>query len=160
MKTTLTLAIFFISFTASSQRLMTSVISSFGGSTNNSGLYLSQTAGQQGRIDATNSGSLNLQQGFEKHFFLNIGLGYQSQKIELSLYPNPNQGNFFLSSNQRDLNAYTVAVYNTFGKLIFETQLSYLNSSEISLPFIASGTYLVRVSTPDGSLGNSKFVKY
>jgi len=38
MKTALTLAIFFISFTASSQRLMTSVISSFGGSTNNSGL--------------------------------------------------------------------------------------------------------------------------
>ena len=160
MRLTITILITLISLTASSQRLMSSVISSFGGSTSSSGLYLSQTAGQEGRIDAANSGSLNLQQGFEKHFFLKLGHGNQLQKIELSLYPNPNQGNFYLSSNQTEFNAYSVGVYNTFGKLIYEAQLSYLNSSEITLPFIASGTYLVRVSSPDGRIGNSKFIKY
>lgn len=161
MKLALTSIIILISFTVSSQRLMGSVISSFGGSANNSGLYLSHTAGQQGRVDAANNGSLNLQQGFEKHFFSLYGFGYLPQLIDVSLYPNPNRGNFYLTSNQRELNEYNITVYTTFGKLIFETQLNELNRSRISLPqSIASGTYFVKVSTPKGSIGNSKFIKY
>ena len=150
----------FLTLTASSQRLSSSVISSFGGSMSKSGLYLSHTAGQEGRVDAKNNGSLNLQQGFEKQMISLFGIRNQFQLIDFSLFPNPNRGEFSLSSNQREMNDYNLSVYSVFGKLIYQTNLNYLNQSKVSLPFIASGTYLVKISTPNGGIGNSKFIKY
>ena len=160
MKIILSLLFVLSSIFVSGQSLRSSVISSFGGSVSRSGLYLSHTAGQEGRVDSKNNGSLNLQQGFEKQMISLFGIRNEFQLIDFSLFPNPNRGEFSLSSNQREMNGYNLSVYSVFGKLIYQTNLNYLNQSKVSLPFIASGTYLVKISTPNGGIGNSKFIKY
>jgi len=160
MKIIVALLFVLSSIFVSGQSIRSSVISSFGGSLSKSGLYLSHTAGQEGRVDAKNNGSLNLQQGFEKQMISLFGIRNQFQLIDFSLFPNPNRGEFSLSSNQREMNDYNLSVYSVFGKLIYQTNLNYLNQSKVSLPFIASGTYLVKISTPNGGIGNSKFIKY
>lgn len=160
MKIITVLTLFFLALTASSQRLSSSVISSFGGSVSKFGLYISHTGGQEGRVDAKKNGSLNLQQGFEKQMLSFFGIRNEFQLIDFCLFPNPNRGEFSLSSTNREFNNYILSVYSVFGKIIYQTNLNYLHQSEISLPFIASGTYLVKISTPNGAIGNSKFIKY
>ena len=160
MKIIVALLFVLSSIFVSGQSIRSSVISSFGGSLSKSGLYLSHTAGQEGRVDAKNNGSLNLQQGFEKQMISLFGIRNEFQLIDFSLFPNPNRGEFSLSSNHREMNEYNFSVFSVFGKLIYQTNLNYLNQSKVSLPFIASGTYLVKISTPNGGIGNSKFIKY
>ena len=62
IKLALNITLLFLTLTASSQRLSSSVISSFGGSVSKLGLYLSHTVGQEGRVDSKSNGSLNIQQ--------------------------------------------------------------------------------------------------
>ena len=99
MRSLLILSLFIISLSASSQRLMSSTLSSFGGSTNTKGIYLSHTAGQEGRVDAKKKDNLSLQQGFEKNIF---SLGKKktlSNKIEFELFPNPTRREFTIQTN-------------------------------------------------------------
>ena len=161
MKSQISLLLLFISLSVSSQRLMSSTLSSFGGSVTQSGVYLSHTAGQEGRVDAKKKDNLSLQQGFEKNVFLlgkNITL---SNKIEFDLFPNPTRGDFTIQTNITEEDYLDLTIYSLAGKLLYTNQYQKFNSIQVSLPIsLASGTYLIKLTTPSGKLGNSRFIKY
>ena len=161
MKTQLTVLLLLISLSASSQRLMSSTLSSFGGSSNTSGVYLSHTAGQEGRVDSKKKDNLSLQQGFEKNLFSFGRKMTISNKIEFDLFPNPTRSEFTIQTNLADEEYLDLTIYSLAGKLIHTHQYPTYNSIQVSLPHsLASGTYLIRLSTPSGKLGNSRLIKY
>ena len=161
MKTQLTVLLLLISLSASSQRLMSSTLSSFGGSSNTSGVYLSHTAGQEGRVDSKKEEDLSLQQGFEKNIFSFGRKTTLSNKIEFELFPNPTRSEFTIQTNLTKEEYLDVTIYSLAGKLLFTHQYQKFNSIQVFLPIsLASGTYLIRLSTPSGKLGNSRLIKY
>ena len=157
----LTLLLFITSFSVSSQRLMSSTLSSFGGSSSKSGVYLSHTAGQEGRVDSKIEDNLSLQQGFEKNVFSFGRKMTISNKIEFDLFPNPTRSEFTIQTNLTDEEYLDLTIYSLAGKLLYTNQYPTYNSIQVSLPTsLASGTYLIRLSTPSGKLGNSRLIKY
>ena len=161
MKRHLTLILLLISLSASSQRLMNSTLSSFGGSTNTSGVYLSHTAGQEGRVDAKKKDNLALQQGFEKNIFSFGNTKTLANKIEFDLFPNPTRREFTIQTNLTEEEYLDLTIYSLAGKLLHTHQYQEYNSIQVSLPTsLASGTYLIRLSSPSGKLGNSRLIKY
>ena len=161
LKAHVTVSLFLITLSASSQRLTSSTLSSFGGSTNAKGVYLSYTAGQEGRVDAKKKDNLALQQGFEKNIF---SLGKKktfSNKIEFELFPNPTRSEFTIQTNLTEEEYLDMSIYSLAGKLLYTTQYEKYNSIQVSLPTsLSSGTYLIKLSTPSGKLGNSRLIKY
>ena len=161
MKIQLTLLILLITLSASSQRLMSSTLSSFGGSTSTQGIYLSYTAGQEGRVDANKKDNLALQQGFEKNIFSFAKKITLSNKIEFELFPNPTRSEFTIQTNLKVEDYLDLTIYSLAGKLLYTNQYQKYNSIQVSLPLsLASGTYLIKLSTPSGKLGNSRLIKY
>ena len=157
----LTVLSLIISLSASSQRLMSSTLSSFGGSMNTSGVYLSHTAGQEGRVDAKKKDNLALQQGFEKNVFSFGRKITLSNKIEFELFPNPTRSEFTIQTNLTEEEYLDLSIYSLAGKLLYTNQYQNYHSIQVSLPTsLASGTYLIKLSTPSGKLGNSRLIKY
>ena len=159
-----TILVTFLTFASSitfSQTLSRSVISSFGGSSSQSGLYVSHTAGQEGRVDSKKEENLSLQQGFEKNIFSFAKKITLSNKIEFQLFPNPTRREFTVQTNLTEEDYLDVTIYSLAGKLLHTTQYPTYNSIQVTLPTsLASGTYLIRLSTPSGKLGNSRLIKY
>ncbi|MDB9932881.1 T9SS type A sorting domain-containing protein [Flavobacteriales bacterium] len=159
-----TILVTFLTFASSitfSQTLSRSVISSFGGSSSQSGLYVSHTAGQEGRVDSKKEENLSLQQGFEKNIFSFAKKITLSNKIEFQLFPNPTRREFTVQTNLTEEDYLDVTIYSLAGKLLYTTQYPTYNSIQVTLPTsLASGTYLIRLSTPSGKLGNSRLIKY
>lgn len=68
---------------------------------------------------------------------------------ELSIYPNPTSGNLFIRSNVSGLEAITIEIYTSMGKLIYSDQDNFSSSKNtISLNIYqyTSGTYFVRIT--------------
>jgi hypothetical protein len=61
------------------------------------------------------------------------------------IYPNPSNGTFINNSTK-----YSIEVYSIIGQKIFSAENT--TKSEITIPNIARGTYLVRISTNQESV--------
>ena len=92
-----------------------------------------------------------IQQDFDgQQSFSNIEVVTFSQKSEpgFQLFPNPNRGTFFLSSNQMNQGSpLTISIFNPLGKLVLQKQVT-LNSSpyELNLPAtLENGVYFLNV---------------
>ncbi|MFV8270460.1 endonuclease [Flavobacterium sp. GT2N3] len=66
---------------------------------------------------------------------------------DIALYPNPSYGNFSINNSN---NVYSIEIYSIIGQKIFEEKDS--TKSEITLPNITKGTYLVRVTIDSNSV--------
>jgi len=65
----------------------------------------------------------------------------------IAIYPNPSNGTFFVNNANR---MYSIAVYSLIGQKIYAEE--NCTNSEIRVPNIAKGTYLVRVSMDSDSV--------
>jgi len=76
-----------------------------------------------------------------------INNGVQAEKMKVSIYPNPNQGNFNLSINTSKTGTYEVSIADIFGRTIYR-QKEILSFGDNVLPLIVkkSGTYLITIS--------------
>ena len=68
-----------------------------------------------------------------------------SQKVEVTLYPNPSNGNITFQTNN-DL-SYNITVYNLLGEKVFESNIS--NKQTINLNHLSSATYIVHIHNND-----------
>lgn len=73
------------------------------------------------------------------------------------LYPNPNNGTFFINTNQADIENLDVGLYDIFGKLIYQTKVN-TSTFEISIPNLKSGVYLLKLNS-NTFIKTLKFIK-
>ncbi len=69
--------------------------------------------------------------------------GLDGTEIDMTVYPNPNDGTFKLAAVNTD-GEYDVEVYNYVGQLVYKTTDS-ANVTEITIPSATSGIYFVRL---------------
>lgn len=86
--------------------------------------------------------------------------GISSNSGHISVYPNPNNGQFNLESTF-DNGAYQVEIYNILGEKVYSTNLNTMNGgiSPINIGNQPNGIYLYRVITDSGELlGDGKLI--
>ncbi len=78
------------------------------------------------------------------------GLGIEEMNVyQLSIYPNPSQGDFSISFNANITESYTLKVYDEIGKLVYDESISNQNGKsvkEVKLGEVATGMYNVVLS--------------
>ncbi len=77
-----------------------------------------------------------------------IGVNDLDKEIGLTIFPNPNKGEFEIHTEQIATGA-EVEVWNTMGALIYTNELSSQNRLKIDLGDIRSGIYLVKITDGD-----------
>jgi hypothetical protein len=73
--------------------------------------------------------------------------------INLSLYPNPNQGSFELELQQ----ATDISIVDLVGHVVFNNSYKLPGKINVDAAYIPPGVYILRAKTPNGS-GEMKFV--
>lgn len=90
-----------------------------------------------------------------------VGSGTEIENLEVMIYPNPTSGIFILQSDQGNVE---LEIYNTLGENIYFSSITNLPAEQagnlitINLSEAASGIYLVRIITAEGT-ATKKIIK-
>ena len=87
--------------------------------------------------------------------FTTEGVGINDYEQMISLYPNPNNGQFIINNEQLIIN--NVQVYDVYGKLLKSVEGGD-NTVDLDVRELSAGMYFVRISTEKGMVTKS-FVK-
>ncbi len=91
-----------------------------------------------------------------------VGIGENSENINLTVYPNPNKGLFTLNVNTTDVNELDVKVMNIHGQVVFAKNnfdnVSNVNE-QIDLSNNAKGIYFVTVTSDKGVITHKMIVQ-
>jgi hypothetical protein len=91
------------------------------------------------------------------------GLGFEELNVyQLSVYPNPSQGEFSVSFNASITEAYTIKVYDEVGRLVYNENIENQNGQyikEVKLGEVASGIYNVTLSNGSNEVTRKVVVK-
>jgi hypothetical protein len=91
------------------------------------------------------------------------GLGVEELNVyQLSVYPNPSQGEFSVSFNASITEAYTIKVYDEVGRLVYNENIENQNGQyikEVKLGEVASGIYNVTLSNGSNEVTRKVVVK-
>lgn len=93
-------------------------------------------------------------------FYSDMYLGNNETSVsnDLSIYPNPGNGNFFIELEEAILDDSYMAIYNSEGKIVRKILLDKgINKVEINLEDIPSGVYTCSLLTSEG-IKNSKLI--
>lgn len=108
-------------------------------------------------------GKINAYRALKK-VIQNAGGVYQfaGKKLDCTLFPNPNDGSFYLDYTGDKSEDLSIAVYNTQGSLAHVEPWHVSagsNMHNLSLPQLAKGLYIVKVSSATGSVDIKTVVK-
>jgi len=91
------------------------------------------------------------------------GLGIEELNVyQLSVFPNPSQGEFNISFNATITESYTVKIYDEIGKLVFDESISNQSGKyvkEVKLGEVASGMYNVVLSNGSNEVKQKVVIK-
>lgn len=147
-----------LSVELTAQTLIRQVISPIGVSVNATGNYISHTVGQPTPPGTTSGSKVVLRQGFEQPPKLKAILEDQ-QSVSLNIFPNPNDGVFYLTVITMEEVSFTFEIYDAIGKLIMLGDGIGNIEKLVNLPFgTGRATYIIKVKTDSGLLGNGKIV--
>ena len=92
---------------------------------------------------------------------ISIPVGIESYHSinNLSVYPNPSQGNFILASS-RTINNGMLEVYNAFGERILLEAIHFDSQMEINLKDVADGFYFLRISDGEGVMTKKVIIQH
>jgi PKD repeat protein len=85
----------------------------------------------------------------------NAGISESNNDYSFTVYPNPNNGNFFVSFTVPEKNTYTLKVIDVLGAILYKEQLTNFNgeySKQMNLSGFAKGIYLISLSKPDNEI--------
>lgn len=124
-----------------SQTIGRSQISSLGSTNSSSGITFLSAVGQGSLVTFENSNSIVLGQGFIQPSFFN---GTKSE-LEINIYPNPNNGTFYLKpiSDKSELLSYQL--FDSFGNLIRSGESIPNTLINIQISSIATGIYILKI---------------
>ena len=143
--------------TAYSQQLSHQVISSFGGSRSTDNLYLSHTAGQDAGFTQVCNENLELRQGFEQ--MLTFAGSKETKTVRMVVYPNPNNGAFYIATDLPRGTTYSLTVVDAQGKLLFTGEGEGGTESRFELPYgVTPGTYPASLHTTNGLKAETKLI--
>ena len=134
-----------------------SVVSSFGGSSTSNNIYISHTAGQGSAHMQVAKDGIVLHQGFEQALQF-IGQN-QTKTVRMVVYPNPNDGLFFVATDLPRGTRYTLTLFDLQAKPILKGEGEGGTESRFEVPAgIAPGTYPAILETADGLKAETKIV--
>jgi len=149
--------LFFLSGILNAQEIKRSSINSAGNTSSNSGVYLSQTIGQSSVHQKATKDGVELRQGFQQPITLK-GKN-DSKTIQLLIYPNPNNGSFYLNTDLGRNSSFSFVIYDQNGKLMTEGNGIGGVEQLITMPNEPeSGGYHLHLYTLDGMTGNTKII--
>lgn len=132
-----------------SQQIVRSNIASFGNSTTNDGITLQQSVGQPALVNHVNVEGTGLRQGFQQP----ISFIEEQNELKVTLYPNPNQGEFsFIVEEDTEIKL-QYQLFDQQGKLIFQGKTDSNLLTPISIQQPSPGMYHLKVS--DGTKNSS-----
>lgn len=73
------------------------------------------------------------------------GINQNSLNMSVVIYPNPNNGKFYVELNGANSEEYTVELFNSLGQVIYASQMEMNNSHLVELQETLPGVYVVRV---------------
>lgn len=79
--------------------------------------------------------------------------------VQLSLYPNPATDQLHVVLTGLAAPGATLTAYSVLGQAVGSTQLGAAGQADLALAGLPSGTYVLRVTLPDGSTKHAPFVK-
>lgn len=139
-----------------SQSIKRSSIGSIGTVVTSDEVRLSQSVGQSTVHETINNETIMLRQGFQQPN--SDGYAYNSTSINVSVFPNPNEGKFTVSIRSAREENFTFRLVSISGQLIqsglIEQSVTQLNVIEK----VNSGTYILQVYSEDGSSSHHKLV--
>lgn len=142
---------------SSSAGIQRAVISSFGGSKTTNSIYISHTAGQASAHTQLANEGIELHQGFEQP--LEFTGQNETKIVRMVVYPNPNDGLFFVATDLPRGTRYTLTVFDLQAKPILNGEGEGGTESRFELPEgIAPGTYPAMMQTADGLKAETKIV--
>jgi hypothetical protein len=133
------------------------VISSFGGSKTSNNIYISHTAGQASAHTQLANEGIVLHQGFEQA--LQFTGHNQTKTFRMVVYPNPNDGIFFVATDLPRGTRYALTVFDLQAKPILKGEGEGGTESRFKVPEgITPGTYPAMLQTADGLKAETKIV--
>jgi hypothetical protein len=109
------------------QKIVRSTLGTLGSSFKSNEVLIQSTAGQSSPTSSERTGeALNIRQGFHQPFN-SIAL---ENELNISVFPNPNNGNFFISTNFTPFLMFDYKIVNNLGKII-ESGSGFGNKTEI-----------------------------
>ncbi|MGD0712171.1 MAG: T9SS type A sorting domain-containing protein [Bacteroidales bacterium] len=138
-------------FSASSQTLSPTVISSSGGFYNNSSGMLSFTVAEMTMVQTFIQSANILTQGFQQPEDYTVGI-VETPVVSgnLLIYPNPTNGSFVLSFTGNDNTETSIRIFNLAGQLVMEkqvTQSTGLNTIKFDISAYSQGMYILQLAT-------------
>lgn len=121
MKLFLLLTSLFFIQTVFSQSIKRSVLSAQGNSTTlPSGIFISQTIGQQGVIGATGAGAYTIQQGYQQNLQSVYAPIVVVNQMDTEVYPKPFKGVVNFKFSEPITSQITVILHNANGNIVFQ----------------------------------------
>ena len=111
------------------------------------------TAGQKARMQAVMANCVRRLSLSTSTVCSVTGIEENVSNIEMSVYPNPTNGELFVDITTLDVQDYTVSVINTLGQTVKEVKLVQSNGGKIKIDLSDknTGVYFVTIKSKSGS---------
>ncbi len=86
-------------------------------------------------------------------------VAFAASTPQLSLYPNPAADQLHVALTGQAAPGATLTAYSVLGQAVLRAQLSAASQADLTLTGLPTGTYVLRVTLPDGSTKHAPFVK-
>ena len=137
------------------QRIVRSTIGTSGHSNSGGGISIQQSIGQPSLTtnELNDIEKIGISQGFHQ----SINLLSKNRKLQLIVYPNPNNGEFYFKAPFNNNEFFTYQIIDPLGKTILKESGQGNNITEVDIDFIAQGVYYIQVRSADITL-NCKII--
>ncbi len=132
----------FISLSSHAQQIVRSTIGSMGSSASNENVLIQQTVGQPAltSFEKNDDGSA-IRQGFHQPYLIEI----IKKDIDVSIYPNPNNGEFFFEILDESNAPYQFQIFDQNGKILYEGKANSKEKQQVLLKHVAQSIYFLHV---------------
>lgn len=138
-------------FTARSQTLSPTVISSSGGFYTSGSAMLSTTVAEMTMVQTFTTAGNILTQGFQQPEDMTTGIVETPAVSDgILIYPNPTNGNFILSFTSNGNSESNIRVFNLAGQVVLDEQVTPsagLNTINFDFSTYSQGMYILELST-------------
>ena len=81
-----------------------------------------------------------------------------NNEVNLSLYPNPNNGKFTIQFKDYSNKYFSIYIYDVFGKIVFSERSEVKEIKNVDLSILPNGVYICKIIS-DYMIDNIKIVK-